>query len=94
MKESIARWLMMNGDCIFVPGTDLNLFCGHMGLGIVDVTVEEAWSLWKDVFFGAAHAAIPKVRWRRSRMIADALVFLCKNNYSSEQEGIRIKELF
>ena len=61
-------------------------------LGIVDV--EEAWSLWKDVFFGAAHAAIPKVRWRRSRMIAEALVFLCKNNYSSEQEGIHIKELF
>ena len=30
--------------------------------------VEEAWSLWKDMFFGAADAAIPKVRWRRSRM--------------------------
>ena len=30
--------------------------------------VEEAWSLWKDMFFGAADVAISKVRWRRSKM--------------------------
>ena len=30
--------------------------------------VEEAWSLWKDLFFSAADAAIPKIRWKRSKM--------------------------
>ena len=30
--------------------------------------VEEAWSLWKDLFLSAADAAIPKIRWKRSKM--------------------------
>ena len=30
--------------------------------------VEEAWSLWKDMFFSAVNAAVPKIRWKRSKM--------------------------
>ena len=51
---------------------DFDLFCDSLHLMpwncISSSDVEEAWSLWKDMFFGAADAAIPKVRWRRSRM--------------------------
>ena len=51
---------------------DLNLFCDtlhHMPWNCISSSdVEEAWSLWKDMFFSAADAAIPRVRWRRSRM--------------------------
>ena len=30
--------------------------------------IDEAWSLWKDLFFCAADSAIPKVRWKKSKV--------------------------
>ena len=51
---------------------DFNLFCDTLHYMpwdcIPSSDVEEAWSLWKDMFFGAVDVAIPKVRWRRSKM--------------------------
>ena len=46
---------------------DFDLFCDtlrHVPWNCISSSdVEEAWSLWKDMFFSAADAAIPKVRW-------------------------------
>ena len=51
---------------------DFDLFCEtlrHVPWNCTSSSdVEEAWSLWKDMFFSAADAAIPKVRWKRSKM--------------------------
>ena len=51
---------------------DFDLFCEtlrHVPWNCTSSSdVEEAWSLWKDMFFSAADAAIAKVRWKRSKM--------------------------
>jgi len=52
--------------------TNFTIFCDtlcHMPWNSISRSdVEKAWSLWRDMFFGAADAAIPKVHLRRSKM--------------------------
>ena len=42
--------------------------------------IDEAWTLWKDRFFSAADAAIPKAHWRRSKI--EALILLQQNSFN------------
>ena len=51
---------------------DIDLLCNtlhHVPWNCISSSdVEDAWTLWKDMFFGAVDVAVPKVRWKRPKM--------------------------